>query len=1026
VSGGETNTLRNLRLFLGSPGGLEDEREALFELVDDLNLSLRRIDWQIEVLGWENRGPAGGRAQAEINEDVDRAHVFCGVLGDRWGTPTGEQTSGFAEEWERSVDRFRRTGRPQLWLFFKDVSPAQLADPGEQLRAVLQFREQVEHEESAFHVSFRDPEEFVGKVRRSLLDLVFQKAGIGAAAKLPELDWRAALLGEPASLLAKGPARERLAEESKERDPELAAKLFLDLAEELEQSGFGEAADGYRRRGASALSAAGRTEDAVGHWRGVLARALSRSHPVEAAFAARQLGEELPPERRWESRAWEACANWAEDDERARAVLAEALREASDANVDEKTIECWRETLWQIWLDRGEAEAIVADAEIHRPTSTEQEILAAEARSSRDSDRYREHWQRLRERSSASPNEQRRLAAQIAARWAFELARRGEIEESREEYARAAELWGEVAGGQEEAGECFFSAQSAASLGGEIFPSGWGWRPLAAAMRGDHDSFAARAANYERSGLSAQLRRQPSDAREELRRAIRLRRQGGHLRGWLAAQRTLGDCERASEESAAAALAYCACGDGRRAKEAAGEGPRRELCDQLPIGETEWSTRASLAVLAVVGRWASEERATALLPELLDRAAREGDYAGDLQEAVASLGAISVALPDAKLGIATAVLEDMLGNENRLASQAAGSALWLLAESGRIDPSPRLISDFAIDPGASAMGPQWIAEHLDSSAAKTEIRAAALRGEVVALDALVRSGEVSGDAELELACERYCRRIIESDLGRDEEGHIHGLMDLATTGEVASAAPSTDARTEVAEKLLLYALEDYWPAVNRAAALHGLRALAKSLDPTTYVERIRPLLSLDVDAFEAAADRGAEMFSEPGEVEAAALYAVADLSGEDPPPWLRKTAAEARVSRHRIMRVAAWESARVSQALPIDGLELALFDPKVKVRAAAIFCWRGRRQELPPPGALTRLAEDDFTEVRGLDPTPRYRSVVGTRLDPFASPGGPGRMGSSSRKARTKARSRRFDLTGRLKAGAGCRGEPAM
>jgi hypothetical protein len=217
-------------------------------------------------------------------------------------------------------------------------------------------------------------------------------------------------------------------------------------------------------------------------------------------------------------------------------------------------------------------------------------------------------------------------------------------------------------------------------------------------------------------------------------------------------------------------------------------------------------------------------------------------------------------------------------------------------------------------------------------------------------------------------------------------------MDLSTTGEVASAAPSRDHREQVAEKLLLYALEDYWPLVNRAAALHGLRPLAKSLERDSFVERIRPLLSPEADSFEEASRRGGELFSEPGEVEAAALYAAAELCTENPPRWLREIAAAARVDRHRIMRVAAWECARTSSLLPIDGLELALFDPKVKVRVAALFCWRERGAGLPAAGALERLAEDDFTEVRvalirllALDPSSAPDSTRGRLLrDPDA------------------------------------------
>jgi hypothetical protein len=55
--------LNNVRLFLASPGGVEDERNAVHRLTEELNVPIRRHGWQVEVLGWEDRGPATGRAQ---------------------------------------------------------------------------------------------------------------------------------------------------------------------------------------------------------------------------------------------------------------------------------------------------------------------------------------------------------------------------------------------------------------------------------------------------------------------------------------------------------------------------------------------------------------------------------------------------------------------------------------------------------------------------------------------------------------------------------------------------------------------------------------------------------------------------------------------------------------------------------------------------------------------------------------------------------------------------------------------------
>src|SRR4051794_49709 len=101
-----------LRVFVASPGGLEDERAAVRAIAAQLNDALRRHRWQIEVLGWEERGPTGGRAQADINADVRNCDVFVGVLHDRWGRPTGEHRSGFEEEWTLALERHQASGRP--------------------------------------------------------------------------------------------------------------------------------------------------------------------------------------------------------------------------------------------------------------------------------------------------------------------------------------------------------------------------------------------------------------------------------------------------------------------------------------------------------------------------------------------------------------------------------------------------------------------------------------------------------------------------------------------------------------------------------------------------------------------------------------------------------------------------------------------------------------------------------------------------------------------------------------------------
>ncbi len=355
--------LNNLRLFLASPGGVEDEREAARRVVTELNQALRRHGWQFEVLGWEDRGPASGRAQEDINADVERCDIFLGVAWDRWGTPTGQHSSGFAEEWHLARDRWEATGKPELWLCFKEVDDARRSSPDEQLAKVLEFRNKVQREEIVFYTTFRSPVELEVSVRRELLHLFLKRAGLGRESVGPvTIDWSAALAHEPVALVVDGPARERLAAELAERDPERAAAMFLALADEVESLGFENVSERLRDGAAQALGAAGHHMQALDMWRRLLLRAIESGHPFQVTLAAQELRSRLGPEQAWEPLAWSACVEWPDRPQDAVRHLETALDLMTVGDGDIEVRRLWRRTLWERELvvaasdqDAGEA-----------------------------------------------------------------------------------------------------------------------------------------------------------------------------------------------------------------------------------------------------------------------------------------------------------------------------------------------------------------------------------------------------------------------------------------------------------------------------------------------------------------------------------------------------------------------------------------------------------------------------------------------------------------------------------------------
>jgi hypothetical protein len=133
-----------LRVFLASPSDVARERKLAREIIERLN---HQVGPQLGILlrpvGWENVRLGFGRPQSLINPEVASADVFVGILGKRWGTPTGVASSGFAEEFAAIRARAEAGENVEVLLFVLRLTEEDLVDPGDQLKQMLQFRSEV-------------------------------------------------------------------------------------------------------------------------------------------------------------------------------------------------------------------------------------------------------------------------------------------------------------------------------------------------------------------------------------------------------------------------------------------------------------------------------------------------------------------------------------------------------------------------------------------------------------------------------------------------------------------------------------------------------------------------------------------------------------------------------------------------------------------------------------------------------------------------------------------------------------------
>src|ERR1017187_2473489 len=94
--------MRNvLTVFLASPSDLSDERKRVSHVVAEVNESIKKWDWSIDLLGWEDTRPGYGRLQARINRESSDA-IFLSVFSGESGEPRPRGTCDFRRDSKRS------------------------------------------------------------------------------------------------------------------------------------------------------------------------------------------------------------------------------------------------------------------------------------------------------------------------------------------------------------------------------------------------------------------------------------------------------------------------------------------------------------------------------------------------------------------------------------------------------------------------------------------------------------------------------------------------------------------------------------------------------------------------------------------------------------------------------------------------------------------------------------------------------------------------------------------------------------
>ena len=186
--------VKQYRVFIASPAGLDKEREGFRDTLRDYN-EMDAVERGVlfSPVGWEETLGGIGRPQSIINDEVISCDYFIMVLWDRWGSSPhmngkGKYSSGTEEEYHIALECLadKKTPMRQIVVFFKAVDERMLSDPGEQLKKVLEFKRKLEAEKTLLFHTYDEVESFKKLITKYLAQWVrdHESGETGKPAKL--------------------------------------------------------------------------------------------------------------------------------------------------------------------------------------------------------------------------------------------------------------------------------------------------------------------------------------------------------------------------------------------------------------------------------------------------------------------------------------------------------------------------------------------------------------------------------------------------------------------------------------------------------------------------------------------------------------------------------------------------------------------------------------------------------------------------------------------------------------------------
>lgn len=166
-------------IFIGSPTDVQEEREIIEEIIDEMNdfyepLNMSKL--KLINLKTDVRSKIGNfEGQSVVDKQVDGYNVFIGILWKKFGTKTENYDSGTEQEFYNAYSKYEENPKSMEIMFYFCERTAEFSEiDGEQLALVQKFRKNLE-DKKGLYKTYSSIEEFRKIIKSDLIKLVTEK-----------------------------------------------------------------------------------------------------------------------------------------------------------------------------------------------------------------------------------------------------------------------------------------------------------------------------------------------------------------------------------------------------------------------------------------------------------------------------------------------------------------------------------------------------------------------------------------------------------------------------------------------------------------------------------------------------------------------------------------------------------------------------------------------------------------------------------------------------------------------------------